>query len=99
MHMLTSALIYPHDPDDPSTDAFALLAILAGGVEYNNLLAVLASGYLATLAPVAWSGSLPVEPDYNLAMIITGSSADQYTLAATLWPLRVDEKGEFRLDP
>jgi len=98
-HVIKSATLQCLTTSSLSNDDWVSLVILAGGIERENIVCVLSTGYCGILTPVTWTGSLPVEADHYIAALITGSAADTFRLSSVLWKIRLDEKGEFRADP
>lgn len=99
MHVVKAATVQVLTDDVYLMDNWIQLTITSGGTTKNNILVVLASGYAGTLAPISWTGSLPVEADMYLTAFVLGSATQQFRLSSLLWKIRLDEQGEFRADP
>lgn len=97
--VLKAASIFALEDNITTGDCYATLGILAGGTTIQNQVAALAAGYIGTLGPLSWSGSIPVEHDYYLFAQLLGQAGDTFRLSCILWKIRLDEKGEFRADP
>lgn len=99
LHVIKAVTVQKLTSDPAYNQAWTQIALLSGGITTDHIITLLSTGYCGILTPVYWTGSLPVESDHHIAAFIAGSAGDQFRLSASLWKMRLDEKGEFRADP
>ncbi len=67
---------------------WAEIGVLSDGISEAQRAAVLDFGYVDTVNPLAWSGSMPVEGAARIYAVISGIINNQVRLSALLVPKR-----------
>lgn len=98
-HILKSATALDIYQATQPNSSWVEIGIMQGGELPANKIAVLSAGYLSTQTPVAWTGSMPVEPGSYLYAECRCSGGMIVRLSCILWKIVLQEGGRFIVDP
>lgn len=98
-HMVKAVTLFNIGTKGNASDNWAVLCLLSGGTDPENIVAVLDQGYLGVANALYWTGSIPLEADTYIGAQVWGTINLSFRLSSVLWKIRIDEKGEFRADP
>lgn len=75
------------EPAIRSTDFWAQIGVLSGGLTADQRAAVLSNGYLGSMNAVFWNGFMPIADDAHAYAIVQGFSGATMRLSANMTPV------------
>lgn len=98
-HWLTSASLINISQDSRATQTWAFIGLAQGAPAFENLISVLAQGYLGGSSSLFWTGKLIADPDTLLFAHIFGTAGQQFRLISVVNKVIEYKKGLILVDP
>jgi len=99
LHIVKTITANRPSPFTVAVEAFVELGLMHGGINSENRIAILASGYIGNMNGVSWSGSIPTEPETFIYAYIWADAGISTRLSAILYKIMLTKEGMFLVDP